>query len=169
MASSCADDHPFPLQIHALIILVGCSTLGRNLMSPFTPLCRLYSPMSSSPSLVITLGSAPVTTSMILLLAEAKELLVSFCFCFCFCFSPCCTRCVWIIKDERAQDMGLTRFFLMGILRAAAASRSLDGVVAAGRHRIVLLQRYATCTDSLTRTNQLRAHRCKSKCIALLE
>jgi len=42
----------------------------------------------------------------------------------------------------------------MGILRAAAASRSLDGVVAAGRHRIVLLQRYATCTDSLTRTNQ---------------
>ena len=28
MTSCCANDHPFPLQISALIILVGCSTLG---------------------------------------------------------------------------------------------------------------------------------------------
>ena len=31
MASCCADDHPFPSQISALIVLVGCSTLGHIL------------------------------------------------------------------------------------------------------------------------------------------
>ena len=52
-----------------------------------------------------------------------------------------------IIKDKRAQDVGPTRFFLMGI---KSCPRSLDGV-AAGCHQIVLLRRYATSMAPVTR------------------
>uniref|UniRef100_A0A0A9FPB6 Uncharacterized protein n=1 Tax=Arundo donax TaxID=35708 RepID=A0A0A9FPB6_ARUDO len=41
------------------------SSAWRNMIPPFTSFCRLYSPMSSSPSLGMRLGSAPVTTSMV--------------------------------------------------------------------------------------------------------
>ena len=68
--------------IHALKLRLEKSNL------PLHSLLQMYSPMSSSPSLVITLGSALVTTSMDLFLGEGKGL-VSY-----SVFSLCRARCI---------------------------------------------------------------------------